>query len=126
MQKYRHWHFFSYFAYRLFYTKFNFNPFNVTVMKNKNDVYTKIVLTVIAVFLGIIIVRDTDVVSKAHANELDLSGLKIENASNAEATTFYVFENSRLNEPVKDSSGGYISSSNTPIYVITTKRSGSL
>lgn len=37
-------------------------------MKTKTDLYTKVVLTVIAVFLGIIAVRDVDFVTKAQAN----------------------------------------------------------
>ncbi len=53
-------------------------------MKTKTDLYTKVVLTVIAVFLGIIAVRDIDFVTKAHANtneplkSLDVVNVNIE------------------------------------------------
>lgn len=48
-------------------------------MKTKTDLYTKIVLTVIAVFLGIIVFKDINFVAKAQANELDLSAIKVAN-----------------------------------------------
>jgi len=95
-------------------------------MKNKSDAYTKIVLTVIAVFLGIIIVRDTDVVSKAHANEMDLSGLKIENSSSANDQVFYIYENSKLTNDARSYRNGSISKSDVPLYIITNTRSISL
>lgn len=44
-------------------------------MKTKTDLYTKIVLTVIAIFLGAIVVKDINIVSKAQAGEvINLSG----------------------------------------------------
>jgi len=122
MVKYRHWYFFIYFACRLFYTSFNFNPFNITVMKNKNDVYTKIVLTVIAIALVGNLIKDINFVSKAHATELDLSGLKIENASNADDMVLYIYENSRLGSPGTSYRGASISSNDVPLYVVTGKR----
>ncbi len=67
-------------------------------MKPKTDLYTKIVLTVIAVFLAILIIKDVDFVTKAQANpvDLDLSALNIEKATSEEGTTFYIYENDKL------------------------------
>ena len=65
-------------------------------MKTKTDLYTKVVLTAIAIFLGIIIVKDIDFVSKAQAGEvINLSEFKTENLENEE-TTFYIYENDKL------------------------------
>lgn len=36
----------------------------------KIDLYTKIVLTILTVFVGILVFRDVDFVTKAQANEL--------------------------------------------------------
>jgi len=90
-------------------------------MKNKNDVYTKIVLTVIAIALVGNLIKDINFVSKAHANELDLSGLKIENASNANDQVFYIYENNKIEKPVKGYSNGKVGSEDNPLYIITNK-----
>lgn len=68
-------------------------------MKIKTDIYTKVILTAIAVFLGVIIVKDVDFITKAHAGELDLSNMRIEQAANANndrEVTFYIYENDKL------------------------------
>lgn len=95
-------------------------------MNTKTDLYTKIVLTVIAIFLGVIVFRNIDFVPKAHANELDLSALTIEQGTDAE-TTLFIYENSELSEPF--SRTGYtwerrkceIGLDDIPKYVITNK-----
>ena len=69
----------------------------------KTDLYTKIVLTVIAVFLGILIVKDIDLVSKAQASpaNIDLSALNIEKAESSDENemTFFIYENSKIDRP---------------------------
>lgn len=65
-------------------------------MKTKTDLYTKIVLTVIAIALVGNLLKDISFVTKAQASELDLSALKIENASDEEGTTFYIYENDKV------------------------------
>lgn len=65
-------------------------------MKLKTDLYTKIVLTVIAIALVGHLLKDIDLVSKAQANELDLSGMKIENVSDGREITFFIYENDKL------------------------------
>lgn len=89
-------------------------------MNNKTDLYTKIVLTVIAIFLGVIVFRNIDIVPKAHANELDLSGLTIEQGTDAE-TTLFIYENSRISTPISQFQTGRISGSDNPKYIITNK-----
>lgn len=95
-------------------------------MKTKTDLYTKIVLTVIAIFLGVIIVKDMDLVSKAHAGELDLSNVKIEKAADADdgEITFFIYENSKIKEPF--SKENYrecgLSDKDVPTYIITNKK----
>lgn len=65
-------------------------------MKTKTDLYTKIVLTIIAIALVGHLLKDIDLVSKAQASELDLSAMKIENMSDEEGTTFFIYENNKL------------------------------
>lgn len=74
----------------------------------KTDLYTKIVLTVIAVALTANLLKDVDFVTKAHAGELDLSNMKIEKAANANddgEITFFIYENSKIEKPF--SNDGY-------------------
>jgi hypothetical protein len=66
----------------------------------KTDLYTKIVLTAIAVFLGIIIVKDIDFVSKAQASEV--VNLNAEKAVD-EDITFFIYENSKIERPFSSS-----------------------
>lgn len=97
-------------------------------MKTKTDLYTKIVLTAIAVFLGIIVLKDTSLSSKASANKIDLSALDIEKTIDDEGTTFFIYENSKISEPF--SNKGYsrqkteceISYDDIPTYIITNKK----
>lgn len=113
----------------------------------KTDLYTKIVLTVIAVALTANLLKDVDFVTKAHAGEkeIDLSALKIERAANASddgEVTFFIYENEALTggfgkteyvkqrklyfSPTmgsKDISQAYIEKDyDMPKYVITTKK----
>lgn len=94
-------------------------------MKTKADIYTKIVLTVIAIALVGILVKDMNLVTKAHATEtpIDLSTLNIEKVEDDKGTTFFIYENSKLKYPFK---GRYNSSSihgdDIPTYIITNKR----
>lgn len=92
-------------------------------MKIKTDIYTKIVLTVIAVALVGILVKDMNLVTKAHATEMpiDLSALNIEKTEDDEGITFFVYESSNLD---KAYGGVQISSSDTPTYIITNKKQG--
>lgn len=67
----------------------------------KNDLYTKIVLTVIAIALTANLLKDVDFVTKAHAGEkeIDLSALRIEKAANTNndgEMTFFIYENDKL------------------------------
>ncbi|MDU1891788.1 MAG: hypothetical protein E6767_13965 [Dysgonomonas sp.] len=118
-------------------------------MKLKTDIYTKIVLTVIAIALVGILIKDIDFVTKAQASEPGLSVAKIEKSkNNNEDVTFFVYENDELvggfgkekyteytfntsNPSLK--SKGYSSDSkyekayinkyyDTPKYIITTKK----
>lgn len=68
-------------------------------MKTKTDLYTKVVLTVIAIFLGILIFKDVDFVTKAQASPVDLSALNIEKADDDEGITFFIYENNKLRKP---------------------------
>lgn len=68
-------------------------------MKTKTDLYTKVVLTVIAIFLGILIFKDVDFVTKAQASPLDLSALNIEKADDDEGMVFYIYDISNLDIP---------------------------
>lgn len=63
-------------------------------MKTKTDLYTKIVLTVIAIALTANLIKDIDFVSKAQAGEV--VNLNAEKAENMEETTFYIYENDKL------------------------------
>ena len=97
----------------------------------KADMYTKIVLTVIAVFLGILIIKDVDFVTKAQAApaEIDLSALNIEKAesSNENEMTFFIYENSKIKQPFSksDYEECKISQDDVPIYIITNMKTGS-
>ncbi|WP_029902327.1 hypothetical protein [Prevotella sp. 10(H)] len=92
----------------------------------KTDLYTKIVLTVIAVFLAVIIIKDVDFVSKAQASpvNLDLSALNVEKAEGAEENemTFFIYENSKIERPFSKSlyyDECYINYNDVPTYIIT-------
>lgn len=90
-------------------------------MKLKIDLYTKIVLTVIAVFLGIIIVKDTDFVSKAQAGEV--VNLNAEKAAE-EDITFFIYENSKIQEPFSSETVNScrIGYKDIPTHIVTTKK----
>ena len=90
-------------------------------MKTKTDLYTKIVLTVIAVALVAHLLKDISFVTKAQANELDLSALKAEDRSDDEGTVFFIYENSSISTPVAYGSG-YINNDDRPKYIITNKK----
>ncbi|MFT4223765.1 hypothetical protein [Dysgonomonas sp.] len=92
----------------------------------KTDLYTKIVLTVIAVALTANLLKDIDFVTKAHAGEkeIDLSALKIEKAANAnndEDITLFIYENSNISEPFSASNyeNCRISYKDIPSHIIT-------
>jgi len=114
-------------------------------MKTKTDLYTKIVLTVIAVALTGNLIKDIDFVSKAHAGEADLSAVKMEKAESVVEDgeiTYYIYENARLNSGfgttkyvekrystlspsmrIKDITQAYIEKDyDLPKYIITTKK----
>lgn len=95
----------------------------------KTDFYTKAVLTVIAVFLGIIAFQNVDFVTKAHATpvEIKLPALNEEKAeiNEEKEITFFIYENSKIERPfTKD---GYswekrtcrIGADDTPSHIIT-------
>lgn len=86
----------------------------------KTDLYTKIVLTVIAITLIGLLVKDVNFVSKATANELDLSGLRIEEATDEVEVTYFIFENSKLRSPFGNR-GKVDTYYDVPTYIITTK-----
>jgi len=93
----------------------------------KTDLYTKIVLTAIAIFLGIIIVKDIDFVSKAQANEVvNLSDLKIEKDENAadDDITFFIYENDKIKQPFSSIyfDECQIDKRDTPTHIVTTKK----
>ena len=95
----------------------------------KTDLYTKIVLTVIAIFLGVLIIKDVDFVTKAQAKpaDLDLSALKIEKAETADEKeiTFFIYENDALRKGFSNNSYGSASIDSfydKPKYIITNKK----
>lgn len=100
----------------------------------KIDRYIKVVLTVIAIFLGIIIIKDVDFVTKAHAGEkeIDLSALKLEQTTNANdegEITFFIYENRKIEKPFSntyelfaDRAECEISDKDVPLYIITNKK----
>jgi hypothetical protein len=90
-------------------------------MKTKTDLYTKIVLTAIAVFLGIIIVKDMDFVSKAQAGEV--VNLNTEKAAE-EDITFFIYENSKIYRPFSSSNYNecQININDIPTHIATTKK----
>lgn len=93
----------------------------------KTDLYTKIVLTVIAVALTANLLKDVDFVTKAHAGELDLSNMKIEKAANANddgEMTFFIYENSKIQRPFSSEyyRECWISPKDIPSYIITNKK----
>lgn len=65
-------------------------------MKIKTDIYTKIVLTVIAIALTGLLIKDIDLITKVNAAEPDLSVINIEKAQSDEERTFYIYENDKL------------------------------
>jgi hypothetical protein len=92
----------------------------------KTDLYTKIVLTVIAIFLGVLIIKDVDFVTKAQASDLDLSALKIEQTASADENemTFFIYENSKIAKPFSIDNYEYcwISIKDIPTHIITNKK----
>ena len=88
----------------------------------KTDLYTKIVLTVIAITLIGLLVKDINFVSKATANELDLSGLRIEEATDEDEVSYFIYENSKLRNPFSKRNGRVDSFYDAPIYIITTSK----
>ena len=88
----------------------------------KTDLYTKIVLTVIAVSLSVIAFKDINFVTKAQANDLNLSDLKIEQAESREDITLFIYENSEIDDPFTSfSETCRISIRDIPKYIITSK-----
>ena len=93
----------------------------------KTDMYTKIVLTVIAVALVGILVKDIDIVSKAQASpaNIDLSALNIEKAESSDENemTFFIYENSKIKRPFSNNEPYegvcWISSKDIPSHIIT-------
>lgn len=93
----------------------------------KVDLYTKVVLTILTIFVGILVFKDVDLVSKAKASELDLSGIKVEDASSDGETTFFIYENDKIEKPFGKSYEGHeckIAFDDIPTYIITNKRGG--
>ena len=94
-------------------------------MKIKTDLYTKIILTAIAIFLAMIAFKDINFVSKAQASPLDLSGMKVEDVSDDEGTTFFVYENEKIEKPF-DANYNYdeceIYFKDVPTHIITNKK----
>lgn len=90
-------------------------------MKIKIDLYTKIVLTAIAIFLGIIIVKDMDFVSKAQASEV--VNLNTEKAAE-ENITFFIYENDKIHRPFSSSNNEtcIIDERNIPTHIVTTRK----
>jgi hypothetical protein len=69
-------------------------------MKTKTDLYTKIILTVIAIALTANLVKDIDFVSKAKAGEV--VNLNAEKAAE-EDITFFIYDNSKIERPFSNS-----------------------
>ncbi|NDV97504.1 hypothetical protein D0T84_21795 [Dysgonomonas sp. 521] len=90
-------------------------------MKTKTDLYTKIVLTVIAIALTTNLIKDIGFVSKAQAGEV--VNLNAEKAAE-EDITFFIYENSKIKQPF--SSRYYdeciIDYKDIPTHIITTKK----
>lgn len=99
-------------------------------MKIKTDLYTKVVLTTIALFLGVIVFKDINFVAKAQATELDVSALKVEESN--DDITFFIYDNDKIKKPFTVKSNSFsgtiysneceISSTDTPVQIVTTKR----
>ena len=90
----------------------------------KADLYTKIVLTVIAVALTANLIKDTDFVSKAQASEvINLSDRNVEKAEE-EDITFFIYENSKIERPFSSDNTGVckIGYKDIPTHIVTTKR----
>ncbi|HMM04833.1 MULTISPECIES: hypothetical protein [unclassified Dysgonomonas] len=94
----------------------------------KTDLYTKIVLTVIAIALVGNLLKDVDFVTKAQAKpvDLDLSALKIEKAESDDdkEMTFFIYENSKIRRSfsVDNYERCEIGYKDVPIYIITSKK----
>lgn len=90
-------------------------------MKTKTDLYTKIVLTVIAIGLTANLIKDMDFVSKAQAGEV--VNLNAEKAAE-EDITFFIYENEKIQEPFSSNNTGTckISYKDIPTHIITTKK----
>lgn len=78
----------------------------------KTDFYTKTVLTIIAIFLGIIVFRNVDFITAAQANVTTIATPtpkkeKIENDNNQEITLF-IYENSKITRPFSNEGGDFI------------------
>jgi len=87
----------------------------------KADLYTKIVLTVIAVALTANLIKDIDFVSKAQASEV--VNLNAEKAAE-EDITFFIYENSKIYQPFSNSNYEecQISDKDIPTHIVTTKK----
>jgi hypothetical protein len=90
-------------------------------MKTKTDLYTKIVLTVIAIALTANLVKDFDFVSKAQAGEV--VNLNAEKAAE-EDITFFIYENSKIKRPFSSEyyDECWISYEDIPTHIVTTKK----
>ena len=100
-------------------------------MKTKTDLYTKVVLTAIAIFLGIIIVKDIDFVSKAQASEV--VNLNVEKAAEDDKDiTFFIYENSKIKKPFSNDGTSWenglceIGNKDIPTHIVTTKKASRL
>lgn len=90
-------------------------------MKTKTDLYTKIVLTVIAIALTANLIKDIDFVSKAQAGEV--VNLNAEKAAE-EDITFFIYENEKIERPF--SSRYYdecrVGYRDIPTHIVTTRK----
>ncbi len=87
----------------------------------KADLYTKIVLTVIAIALTANLIKDIDFVSKAQAGEV--VNLNAEKAAEQDIT-FFIYENSKIYSPFSQSNykGCTIDEKDIPTHIVTTKK----
>lgn len=67
-------------------------------MKAK-DLYTKIVLTIIAITLVVHLLKDVDLITKANATSPSVPSLNVNQTANIDRDiTFYIYENESLHE----------------------------
>lgn len=92
----------------------------------KIDSYTKIILTIIAIAQIGHLIKDSNIITKAHASEINLSTLKIEDTRDSEGTTFFIYENNKLEKPFSKEPFSWdnceIRPNDIPIYIITNKK----